>query len=243
MADIKNTYGTGLVEHWGLEETSGNRTGSFAGTVLVDVNTVSYGAGKIGTNAADFESSNSEYMYVNSDMGLSPTGDMSVSFWIKFETSTIAQNLFWFNNDNSSSDSQWYCDFYQGGANVIRLVDTRENIAQYTWSSVTSGTWYHIVATIKYNTASIGQNLYINGSLVASSTSGTVTGCTVQNKFYFGASQDPTRYVDGLMDELTIWSRELSSADVAGIYNGGSGIPYEDASPSVAPIPPQIITW
>jgi hypothetical protein len=225
MADIKNTYGTGLVEHWKFEETSGNRTGSFASTVLTDVNTVASATGKQGTGA-DFEGSNSEYFYVASDLSLSSTSDMSISFWFKLESTSGAQTFFFYNNDNASSDFQVYCDLNQGGTNFIRAVCFPENVSGYTWSGIDTN-WHHLVWTFKYNTASIGQNLYLDASLIASSSTSAAGVGTIENKLYIGASQDPSRYLDGVMDEFTIWSRELSSSEVSGIYNSGNGIEYE----------------
>lgn len=249
MADIKNTYGTGLRAHWTLDEASGNRSDSHTNSyTLTDNNTVASATGKL-NNGADFEASTNEYLSRTDALGLTATGDFSISMWVKLESSgTTKMTPFSYNINNGTADQQIYSDMGVGGSNVLRMVSGTGSVAQYTWSGVSTGTWYHLVFTYKYNTATVGQNIYINGSLVASSSSEATFNGVTADSFCLGASvfgggfPPFGRYFDGVMDEVSVWSRELSSTDVSGIYNGGAGIPYEEAGGGVV-VPPQIITW
>lgn len=227
-----------LVSWWELNETGGTREDAHGSYDLTDYNTVGYGTGKQG-NCADLEASNSEYFARSSDcLGLSATGDLSIGFWIKFETSgATPQNFFSFNIQNGSDDKQLSADIGVAGSNIVRFMEGNEvgSITNASWTP-TVGTWYYISFTYKYNTASTGMNFYVNGVLIASGSStstyvsGTVASFTL-GALTFGSGLPPYgRYIDGLLDEVGVWSRVLSQAEIYQLYNGGAGIPYSATS-------------
>ena len=90
-----------------------------------------------------------------------------------------------------------------------------------TWRSVALdnfpalSSWRYIVAT--YNSSV--QKLYINGSEVAS---GAQTGVisTNTNNLLIGQIQGGGQAFKGFLDEIAIYNRALSTAEVLGIYNG-----------------------
>ena len=89
---LNGWFGTAPVAHWRFEEGSG--TTAYDATSnnndLTLVNTPTWTtSGKFGS-ALDFESSSSEYGYIADNSSLSLTGDLTISVWIKPESTTAA---------------------------------------------------------------------------------------------------------------------------------------------------------
>ena len=219
----------GDISHWTLDESSGTRVDSNAnGNDLTDNNTVLAATGQR-NNGADFEASNSEYLSIAdaSQTGLDFTGDFSISMWIKAETINTGQSLlskYDATNDRSylvriQSDNTVRLSYFDSSDNETRVVT---DAAQITSTS----SWYHIVLTSDVSTADA--TIYIDGSSVASTAS--LTGATsvrdIDNTFSIGARGDPNQYFDGIIDEVTIWGKELTSGNVTTIYNSGTPLEY-----------------
>ena len=77
-------------------------------------------------------------------------------------------------------------------------------------------TWTHLAATFEAGT----YNFYINGQLVGTAT-GKTLGPTNDAPLEIGQS-GTCELFDGLLDEVSIYSRALSASEIAAIYNAGS---------------------
>lgn len=231
-ADIKNTYGTNLQHHWAFEETSGNRTDSYASKILIDNNTVAYAVGKQG-NAADFERANSESFSTTTYIGGSMDNDYSYSFWIKPESlPTTAPNDIHHILDHRRTDGTAF-DYASlmlyrtaGGTQQFQVVlDRVTDVEAYHTHTISAGSWAHVAFVCDVG---VGYTLYVNASSIGTGT------CSAKNstggganRFKLGTIDTYGRYYDGLLDEFTIWDKALSSGDVTAIYNAGAGIPYD----------------
>jgi hypothetical protein len=95
---------------------------------------------------------------------------------------------------------------------------TREQ--QLSATPLVTGSWQHVVVTLgSSNTGT----LYVNGAVVARSTSMTLTpsslGTTTQN--WIGRSEFTTDpYFSGQLDNVRIYSRVLAAADVQALATG-----------------------
>jgi len=94
--------------------------------------------------------------------------------------------------------------------------------------------WTHFAVVADYDGDSVA--FYVNGSLVATSVmSGPVTDYTPASQFTPGFSEDliGARFIDGvltdpyegLLDDIVLYSRPLSGAEVLGIYNEQQPVP------------------
>ena len=92
----------------------------------------------------------------------------------------------------------------------------------YKYTSIQSGKWHHIVAT--YANGTNGTNgtkkIYIDGVLVDSMT-GTVKNPESVTKIYFGGNSDGQYplFFTGKIDNVRIYSRDLSETDAKNIYD------------------------
>jgi hypothetical protein len=229
--DVKNdvSLGASLISYWELEEASSTRFDSHGANDLTDNSTVTQAAGVQG-NAADFESSNTEYLSITdaAQTGLDITGDVSFAWWWNPESYADAVYL----SKITSADGY---DIRAGGGDKRDLVvifeasnnRTEVRKADYWAAADTSGGYFYVTVTIDVSGPTV--LFYKNGTLqtgLSTSSSAATSIGTNSDEFTF-PSVDGIAPVDGQGDELGIWTKVLTQADITALYNGGSGIPYE----------------
>jgi hypothetical protein len=203
-------------------------TDSVASYTLTDAGTVAEGTTFLGTASADFGTSNStKRLYSSTDHGITATGAISLSFWVKMRTeiSTDEQCFTARSYINASGTSIQINYQYNAGTRRIRFLRYgSSNSLQYYTITLGTSNWAHIVATFDGSTI----KGYVNGTEVTTeANSGTQSiGGTA-----FGiAANGTTQYASALIDEYGVWSRALSGAEVTSLYNSGSGLAYPFAS-------------
>jgi hypothetical protein len=222
---------TNLVAYWKLDEASGNRADSHSTNTLTDNNTVASATGKIGL-AADFEASNLESLSITNaaQVGLGFTSDFTVAGWLKFESLPGVGGYFnLFDKDAGPGARGFYSALRDAGAGNFEWMLMAANglgtsSTAVSWNPST-GTWYHVA--IVYTASAGSMKLYVNGALLGTGTGLRTSIQATTNPFYIGAvNGGGGQSFDGLIDELGAWTRVLDAADVASLYNGGSGITY-----------------
>ncbi|MDP7693686.1 MAG: Ig-like domain-containing protein, partial [Vicinamibacterales bacterium] len=97
------------------------------------------------------------------------------------------------------------------------------------------GTWIHVVATYSGNHSSSGIRLYLNGIQVddANDNSGSYAGMPDTSvPVNIGGYEALSDYTDGAIDEVRIYSRELSAAEVSTLHGAGRAAPGDTISSS-----------
>jgi len=220
MADVKNSsLATDLVSYWELEEASGTRVDSHGSNDLTDNNTVGQATGKIG-DAADFEASQSERLIASSPFTTATT-DFSVSMWFKPESIGAYQSLM----QNGRQSNFWNILIHPNG----RFQFFKDNIAEYPSTfTLAAGTWYHLVI-VKTGDGANNMAFFVNNAAAGTASVGTIS--TPATAAYLGAyTTQGTSFVfhaDGIIDEVGIWSKALTSTERSDLYNSGAGIPYD----------------
>jgi len=223
ISDAPSSLTTGIVSYWKLDESSGNAADSVGSNTLTNNNSTAYATGKI-NNGIDFENSSSQYLSISdgTQTGLDIVGNLSISFWWKPESHVA---FTWLVAKYVLSGNQRSYGVYYDTGNTLNFAfsnnGTATSGAGYSFTPV-DGTWYHIVVT--YNTSGT-QTIYVNGSVLGT-TSGLATSIYNSTADFWvgGGNNDPD--VDGLMDEVGIWSKTLTSLEVAALYNSGNGLAY-----------------
>jgi hypothetical protein len=202
------------------------------------INTVLYATGKQG-NAADIESANSEFLSITdgAQSGLDFGGDFSFSIWVKFETLPASGNV---NNllskFNLGTDGAYSFGLYNNAgtyywrATVYDSTTPSENLSGNVGSAVTpsADTWYHVVWT--FTESNYTSQVYINGTSIGtyqhtgySGTMNNSAGPFKLGQLYAGGSDG---FLDGLLDEIGVWNKVLSSDEVTELYNSGNALNY-----------------
>lgn len=227
-----------LVSYWKMDEASGNRADAHGANTLTDNNTVGAATGII-NNAADFELSSSESLSITdaAQSGLDIVGDMSISMWIKPESMTASHGLVTKFQDVAGSKSyRLHCT-----TTTIDLTLTANGILETaaSWTfTLSAGTWYHLV--LAYTASAGSADLYINNSSQGTKTGLSTSIFNSMSVFRLGARSSALdvaeQFYDGLMDEVGIWSRVLTSGEVTSLYGGGAGLAYPLSTTSIKTI-------
>lgn len=220
-----------LLVYYELEEASGTRTDSVGSQDATDNNTVTQSTGIQG-NCASFASSSNEYLDSAFDPGTSiGTGDFSISLWFKTNTQNSRRSFISFSTGTD------FNDFFVVGArrntdssNAIEAI-WREGSAGQTNQTLGSGgtyqddNWHHVIVTRTGTTATFR----IDDSVQTSSTNAEF-GCPFGSACTIGAlaGSSLVDYMDGEIDEVGIWDRVLTGAEITELYNSGSGLSYAD---------------
>jgi hypothetical protein len=202
--------------------SSANQLGVDNGTLM---NGCSLTTGKIG-KAFTFDGVN-DYVSLP-DNSLNFTGDFTTSFWFYANAFTGQDSFVTCENWSSPNDNGWYIYHYQGNL-AFSVYNGINSTGWKTSTTITTGTWYHVVVVKNRSTS---PKFYIDGNLVGTVlrngsditlNPGYVTTqyCSLGTDRY--AVSTAQAYLNGKMDSVNVWQREITQSEVTELYNSGNG--------------------
>src|SRR3989344_7787547 len=220
---------TSLISHWKMDETSGTNAADSAGTNNGTVTGATFTAGKI-NNGLSFNGT-SNYVSVprmNYD-------EITVSAWFYKNTNDTvnADVIFggWYWNANAQLRQGFDLRFYNTTnphlvSFVVETKDSAGTVTElanyYTFTDSTNG-WHHLVGT--YNKTTGEQKLYVDSlNNFTTATRNHPIGNTIVPQTNYpdmriGYSRVNNGYFNGLLDDICVYSRALTAADIAELYN------------------------
>ena len=151
----------------------------------------------------------------------------SIESWVKMDDATY----FMIASKGKAFDGDAEYSFFVGGSDNLSMeifdesVDAYEKAVCNSTLTAYEGQWVHLVVTYDGrggSSANAGITFYVNGSSQAVTLSDANTYVAMENH---GADvrvgRWHTDYADGLIDEVRIYSKELSSSEVTKNYNNG----------------------
>lgn len=223
---------TNLISYWKLDNNSADALGVNNGT---DGGSLTYATGRINQGVSQTDGATG----LGISFGTGTTLDLSayplsVSAWFKTSSSFSQDNdtmRIFGSQLQSAPFSNYLLQMDMGsvsgdrGKIALGYRNTAGTSYFVTSSSLyNDGAWHFATGTID---GSGNMKLYIDGSLVASGT--TATGTLSPSRLSTIGSGSITSANDvwvGQIDEVGVWSRELSSTEVTSLYNGGGGFQY-----------------
>jgi prepilin-type N-terminal cleavage/methylation domain-containing protein len=205
-----------LVGYWPLDEGIGSTTADLSGNGNTGTwngtptgTSGYYSPGRIGSWAGAFDGTSTYVSTVSSFIG-QPIA-FSVSMWINLATTQTMRTIF---SNYGPSGSGWVVGINDSGSNHIKFYLGSANLVSN--STLNNGAWYNVVATY------VGGNamLYINGVVDATSTA-TINYAGSPYSPNFGKLSNSQQYFNGLIDDIRIYNRALSAAEITALYNGG----------------------
>lgn len=197
----------GMVAWWtfedGNETTSTDSSGWARNGTWNGTSTSHYGAGRVGAYSAYFNGSSDWVNYLNSPT-LNSNYDISYSFW---------------NLPTGSSNNTVVCTSQRQVKSETTGIDySAVGIIQTTYSRTNSGAWEHVVVTSTGTAQAAGaaMNMYVNGVLVKTFALGRGNA---GGGPYIGSLYGTQQYFSGYVDDLRIYKRVLTAAEVLAIYN------------------------
>ncbi len=217
-----DTFTRGLVGYWGFDEGSG--TTAYDGSGNSNTGTLTNGpkwaSGKVG-GAVQFDGVDD---YVNfSSIVTDPQNDFTVMGWAKI-LSGVGSNSKVFCWGNITNDAPFVClDDGQGGG-ILRFVIRNDASAAFSALSnnvgFETGVWHYLVGVRNGNTLTA----YVDGQ-PGTPTTDTI-GAVTTNRNAIGriTRLNSTAYFNGLIDEVRIYNRALTDAEVKFHYNRGGPV-------------------
>lgn len=231
---------TNLNAYYKLDESSGNAADSSGnGLTLTNTNVVTYAAAKI-NNGASLARASSQYFTAVDNALFNPSTAMSYFVWIK--TATLDATPYqlgckgdW---DNTVGKSGWAIYVISTGTAIFisgsgqGFQDASTPNASQTSNPISNAVFAHVGfvydGTLAGNSSRL--KLFINGAQLTIDTfNGTIPASIFDDSasFYIGRNgSSGTQYGDGIIDEVGLWSRALTAAEVSQLYNSGQGLPY-----------------
>lgn len=221
--------GSTPLTYWRLGETAGavaddlmNRAdGVYTGAPALNQ------AGAIsGNGAVQFDGVN-DYVGIANEALFDLSSAITIEAWIKVSSFTKAWQAI-----VTKGDSSWRLARYNTTDRISFDTSGLSNLGLPSNRSVNDGQWHHVVAV--YDGAA--KYLYIDGSLDAWTPA---TGAISANNFEVRIGENAQaagRYFHGAIDEVAIYSRAISAAEVASHYADGGGT-YLSTRLSVATSP------
>lgn len=221
---------TGLVGWWPFngnanDESGTGNDGTANGPTLTP--------DRFGNNDQAFDFNGiSDYIEIANDPTLDLENQLSISAWIN--TNDFVQPQYIINKSTNGTSDSWLMDLSANPVNEseIRLIvgGITTNLPYSNPVITTNNIWYHVVCT--YDLQSV--RFYVDGTLVNSFPATTNTPVNT-NSVYIGAPFDPINNpatFDGTIDDIGVWNRALTDAEVTGLYTGsGVGVSESLAAP------------
>lgn len=224
-----------LIASWDLAEATGDAVDSHSnGYDLTETGgTIASGSGPAGTanTARDFEDANGDDFRIADasapNLSMGSTDDFSIAFFAKLERNDI--NLSAVTKSDNNNIHEYEVRYSDSGAWHFKVASGAA-YANFTTAvsdaAFTTGQWYFIVA--RHDAVNDTIDIGIDGDTTPSSTAYTHGCWDGTAPFYLGQSGNNSVYFDGMLAQVRIWRKVLSTAEVTWLYNAGAGRTYAE---------------
>lgn len=205
-----------------MDEASGTRADSVASADLTENGTITGVAGLV-DNAADLDAASSEYLSIASYAWLTA---WTVSLWVYIDSYSDPYVGLVSRDDNGSPRHQATL-YVKNDGKLAVYIDSGEASAAASdgtgSQTLSTGAWTHIVWAYS---AATGIQTWVD-TVADIDTADAVTPSTTAAPFAIGRDEfNDARFFDGRIDEVGLWSRVLTTDEIAELYNSGAGVTY-----------------
>jgi len=209
-------------------------TGDYAGTNdAVFEGVVGYGLGQVG-QAFLFDGVTSYLQVPNKPEWAIGTNDFTAEFWANF-SAVLASDMvgdgstvFIAHDEGSGARNKWLFGF--GGGELyfyIRGPTVPPLFLSQTQFSPVTNQWYHLGLT----KAGGLYRIYVNGIQVSAETNALPVP-VADAPLTIGQAQD--LFMDGLLDEISVYNRALAASEIQGIFEAGAQGKCAGATPPIS---------
>lgn len=238
--NFTNPINYGLVGCWIFNEDSGTvvndlsgngNNGTLTNFSFPSTTTSGWNPGRLGPAIA-FDGTN-DFIAVNNNPSLNLTTALTISAWVnpRVIVDSTYQTIITKGAVNYAYPTSYSLHYYGGAFRFHTSTGAPNQVTTNGfWASI--NTWYHVVLT--YNAGTV--LIYVNGVQQLTTTSGTMPTTlpqTVQNlNFSIPADLGGVPGVlGGLIDEVRIWNRVLTNAEINTLYVNPYGMFLEGCPP------------
>lgn len=237
LADLMVTPNNGLVAYWPLDEGIGihledktaNKNDGHALNGASWVNTGLPAPLRGDRAALRFDGVN-DYAILGVVGVPANDGPRTVSLWVNIASASPSQHFITLTNGYSASLELGLRAGVLAvmGWNALMVVNT---------AAPTRNAWHHIVHTYQD-----GENkLYVDGTMAAMATA--VKGAAPTSEAWLGSGRGRGNYFGGQLDDIRIYDRALSAAEIAAMFAGAAAVIDPPVVQPAPPIPDLIGHW
>lgn len=213
----------GLVGWWKMDEGTGTTTfdSSWTGNSGTLTNTPTWVSNCPRGNCLKFVTSSTQYVDLGSNFG--PTSG-TITAWVNATSFPNSYNSVI--NKNVSTTATFFILIKSTGklACYIRQADSTALSYDGTGTNtLVAGTWYFLA--FSYSSSNGGKG-YVNGAVDGTFAAGTALNTTLGSMRIGSDPQVASREWNGLIDDVRIYNRVLTSQEVIDLYNQGIRINY-----------------
>lgn len=145
----------------------------------------------------------------------------SISLWVKPQNLSVQRALF--SKAGTDANVRGFALYHDSsGALFLQLRSSGANSAFTFTTTLTSEVWQHIVLTYSGNSNISGARVYKNGTIGNTPTSAVMSGTWLESQNFLIAARGTGFYFSGKIDDITVWDKALSQAEVDELYNLGA---------------------
>lgn len=168
-----------------------------------------------------------EYVTMGDVLGFERTDAFSISCWFK---STDIAGSFVSKRDTVLGFNTGYSLGLASSAINLTLESSGSNrISVSTTLTFNDGAWHHVLVTYDGTSSASGVAIWVDGSLASVSVGSDTLSASIltSSNFNLGTNNDGTgaAFYAGNLDDVAVFDKELSSTEVASVYN--SGVPVD----------------
>ena len=202
-----------LVAHWALDEGSGTIAYDSAGDSDGTIYGANWTSGQI-DGALEFDGLD-DYVSCGTGAALTGTGPFSASAWV--QTGTAKGQKIMGQRSETTADGSYGTSILEDGRVQFWVYNSGYGFLFQSSVTVNDGLWHH-VAVVRTN--STDGEIYVDGSLVGSGT-GPVKSLNYVPVWIGGPGFTGPFCFDGKIDDVRIYDRALSGAEVEQLYQSG----------------------
>lgn len=214
---------SGLVSVWELDETTGtNVVDCFASNDGTNNGATINQSGTVANlnKCYSFDGVN-DYVLINNNV-ISNTTAFSVSCWFMNKgNSGTYRCAVYRGSTNTVGSSDFWIGVEAGGNYIVGTIGANSGVgwaAGQTTIVAAIDTWYFV--TVTWDGSNV--NTYVNGNLEVTYALSSITFNTTPTRF--GAADNGTTYqFNGLIDQVSIWNRDVDGGEINQVYNSGDG--------------------
>ena len=205
----------GMISWWRGENNATDSAGTNNGAIS---NGVAYAAGEVGQSFL-FDGSTG-CVFIPDSASLRPAS-VTLEAWVKILSTNGIQLVFAKPLGTATLDS--YGLALQNGVPLAAICDTSGfGVFLSDTNPLTLGQWHHMAFTFDATTGL--ESLYTDGAMVASANAGISMNFD-NHPLLLGADNDntlPDNFLNGQIDEASIYNRALTANEIGSIYNVGA---------------------
>ncbi len=209
---------SGLVGYFKLDNTA-------AGPVVNEVGSpTGYNSGftidQAGKNGRCYRGADSQFVQLGDHTG-TDFSEITMNVWINLDNMTSRHALMMSNHTAGA-----LLMYVKNDGSIGLGVYTGSTLAESAPGKVSSGSW--IMCTARYRTvggSTLESRVFVNGLSVDARSIANVPSF---GPFYLGYSVDSVGWLNGLIDEVGLWNRCLTSKEILQLYRSGAGLFYDD---------------